>query len=80
MREFYQSAMQTYKQKVPKFGKYHWPPHWHALICDLTCECSFDTEDRQSESQKIIEKYPDKVPIICEKAAKSNLPENERSK
>ena len=37
-------------------------------------------EQRKEESQKIIEKYPDKVPIICEKAAKSNLPDNERSK
>ena len=38
------------------------------------------TEQRQEESRKIIDKYPDKVPIICEKAARSNLPDNERSK
>ncbi len=37
-------------------------------------------EQRQEESKKIIDKYPDKVPIICEKAAKSKLPDNERSK
>ena len=37
-------------------------------------------EQRQEESRKIIDKYPDKVPIICEKAARSSLPDNERSK
>ena len=39
-----------------------------------------NVEQRQEESRKIIEKYPDKVPIICEKAARSKLPDNERSK
>ena len=37
-------------------------------------------EQRKEESRKILEKYPDKVPIICEKAARSSLPDNERSK
>ena len=37
-------------------------------------------EQRQEESRKILDKYPDKVPIICEKAARSSLPDNERSK
>ena len=35
---------------------------------------------RQEESNNIRMKYPDKIPIICERAASSKLPPNERSK
>ena len=69
--------MQTYKEKVPQFGK--WPSM--QMRVSLLSEIFFLTlEQRQEESRKIIDKYPDKVPIICEKAARSSLPDNERSK
>ena len=37
-------------------------------------------EQRLEESRKIMEKYPGKVPIICEKAIQSKLPCPERCK
>ena len=37
-------------------------------------------ETRVEESSKIREKYPDKVPIICEKASSSKLPDCERNR
>ena len=35
---------------------------------------------RQEESANIRLRYPDKIPIICERHASSKLPPNERSK
>merc|ERR1719461_1012744 len=37
-------------------------------------------EKRAAEAKRIIEKYPDRVPAICEKAAKSDLPEIDKKK
>ena len=37
-------------------------------------------EQRKEESRKILEKFPDKVPVICEKHLRSPLPELERGK
>ena len=37
-------------------------------------------ELRQEEVRKIIEKYPDNVPIICEKLAGSSAPDCDRNK
>ena len=30
-------------------------------------------EDRAAQSAKIVEKYPEKIPVICEKDAKSKM-------
>eukprot|EP00930_Biecheleria_cincta_P046911 TRINITY_DN3243_c0_g1_i1.p1 TRINITY_DN3243_c0_g1~~TRINITY_DN3243_c0_g1_i1.p1 ORF type:complete len:125 (+),score=26.36 TRINITY_DN3243_c0_g1_i1:76-450(+) len=37
-------------------------------------------EKRHAEAQRILTKYPDRVPVICEKAASCNLPEIEKKK
>ncbi|CAK9114697.1 unnamed protein product [Durusdinium trenchii] len=37
-------------------------------------------EKRAAEAQRILSKYPDRVPVICEKAPRSNLPEIEKKK
>ena len=39
-----------------------------------------DLEKRKEESANIRLKYPDKIPIICERHKESKLPVNERSK
>mmetsp|Transcript_20614 Transcript_20614/g.30719 ORF Transcript_20614/g.30719 Transcript_20614/m.30719 type:complete len:119 (+) Transcript_20614:222-578(+) len=41
---------------------------------------SKDMEQRKNESERIRQKYPDRVPVICERAPRSNLPEIEKKK
>ncbi|XP_051118919.1 autophagy-related protein 8i [Andrographis paniculata] len=40
----------------------------------------FPFEERRQESQEVIAKYPDRVPVVVEKFAKSDLPEMEKKK
>lgn len=40
----------------------------------------FSFENRQKESARILVKYSDKIPIICEKANQNNLPDMEKKK
>ncbi|CAJ1348935.1 unnamed protein product [Effrenium voratum] len=35
---------------------------------------------RKAEAERILSKYPDRVPVICEKAPRTNLPEIEKKK
>jgi GABA(A) receptor-associated protein len=35
---------------------------------------------RKKESEKIREKYPDRIPVICEKSGTSKLPDIDKSK
>jgi GABA(A) receptor-associated protein len=37
-------------------------------------------DDRQSESSKILEKYPDRIPIIVQKAPRSHIPDIDKHK
>merc|ERR1712151_875049 len=37
-------------------------------------------EKRAAEARRILAKYPERIPVICEKAARSNLPEIEKKK
>lgn len=41
-------------------------------------EHSFDK--RKSEAQRILDKYPDRIPVICEKAEKSDIPDIDKKK
>lgn len=41
---------------------------------------NFAFDRRQSESKRIKEKYPDRIPIICERAEGSTLPEIDKKK
>ena len=40
----------------------------------------YSIERRLSESTKILEKYPDKIPVICEKAKGQDLPHINKTK
>mmetsp|Transcript_58497 Transcript_58497/g.117124 ORF Transcript_58497/g.117124 Transcript_58497/m.117124 type:complete len:126 (-) Transcript_58497:196-573(-) len=37
-------------------------------------------EKRCAEARRILEKYPDRIPVICEKAPRSDLPDIEKKK
>eukprot|EP00440_Ansanella_granifera_P069348 gb/GFBE01075234.1/.p1 GENE.gb/GFBE01075234.1/~~gb/GFBE01075234.1/.p1 ORF type:complete len:128 (+),score=29.20 gb/GFBE01075234.1/:1-384(+) len=37
-------------------------------------------EKRSAEAKRILSKYPDRIPVICEKAPRSDLPVIEKSK
>merc|ERR1712032_392781 len=37
-------------------------------------------EKRSAEAKRILAKYPDRVPVICEKAPKSDLPDIDKKK
>merc|ERR1712080_604846 len=37
-------------------------------------------EKRAAEAQRILAKYPDRIPVICEKAPNSNLPDVDKKK
>jgi GABA(A) receptor-associated protein len=37
-------------------------------------------EKRKAESERIRSKYPDRIPVICEKAEKSNIPDIDKKK
>lgn len=41
-------------------------------------EASF--EKKAAEARRILAKYPDRIPVICEKAARSTLPDIEKKK
>ena len=58
--------MTSFRDKHPNFGK--------SNNSDLSIE------QRLEESHKIKDKYPDRIPIICEKSASSKLPNVDKSK
>jgi len=37
-------------------------------------------EKRTAEAKRILAKYPDRIPVICERAPRSNLPDIEKKK
>jgi len=47
----------------------------------MTFKTKYSFEERYNEAHKIIEKYPDRIPIICEKNEKSkHTPEIDKNK
>eukprot|EP00699_Malawimonas_sp_californiana_P001263 EC715228.1.p2 GENE.EC715228.1~~EC715228.1.p2 ORF type:complete len:138 (+),score=29.92 EC715228.1:49-414(+) len=40
----------------------------------------FTLEKRKAEAERIRQKYPDRIPVICEKAKKSDLPDIDKKK
>jgi GABA(A) receptor-associated protein len=52
------------------------------LVCppSLCCHYSIHTEKRKSEAERIRAKYPDRVPVICEKADRSDIPDIDKKK
>lgn len=64
---------------------------WFHVRSKSRCECilisfthtiSFliDQEKRKSEAERIRAKYPDRVPVICEKADRSDIPDIDKKK
>lgn len=47
-------------------------PIWSIFKCN--------TEKRKSEAERIRSKYPDRVPVICEKADRSDIPDIDKKK
>jgi GABA(A) receptor-associated protein len=39
-----------------------------------------DFEKRKKEAERIRQKYPDRIPVICEKAPKSDIPDIDKKK
>jgi len=37
-------------------------------------------EKRAADAQRILAKYPDRIPVVCEKASRSDLPDIEKKK
>ena len=60
--------MSSYKQTHPDFGK----STWTQLINYL--------EQRKAEADKIKDRYNDRIPVICEKAETSKLPNIDKTK
>ncbi len=56
----------NYKKTHPDFGK---RPSFNNSI-----------ETRKSEAERIRERYPERIPVICEKASTSKLPEIDKTK
>jgi GABA(A) receptor-associated protein len=44
----------------------------------MTTEATF--EKRSAEARRILAKYPDRIPVICEKAQRSDLPDIDKKK
>jgi GABA(A) receptor-associated protein len=40
----------------------------------------FTTEELQQESKRILKKFPDRIPVICEKDYKSDIPDIDKHK
>ena len=57
-----------YKQQHPDFGK------WHKVKLKLI------SEQRKNEAERIRERYPDRIPVICEKSETSKLPDIDKTK
>ena len=64
----------NYKKDHPDFGK-HSPISSQAVYL-IACLL----EQRKQESDKIREKYPDRIPVICEKSSTSKLPNIDKTK
>ena len=45
-----------------------------------TFQLNNDFETRLTEATRILQKYPDRIPIICEKSQNSDIPEIEKKK
>ena len=58
----------NYKTTHPDFGKWF---KYAIYYC---------SEKRKAESDKIKERYPDRIPVICEKSETSKLPDIDKTK
>ena len=59
----------AYKKTNPDFGKLSSPSTKPSMI-----------EQRKNEADRIRERYPDRIPVICEKSKSSKLPDIDKTK
>ena len=52
----------------------------HAHVSFFFSLSLYVTEKRKSEAERIRAKYPDRVPVICEKADRSDIPDIDKKK
>ena len=57
----------AYKKQNPDFGK-------------QTLSIKTYIEQRKNEADRIRERYPDRIPVICEKSKSSKLPDIDKTK
>lgn len=61
--------------------KFHMVIMVHCLFCFILMSLDLDvSERRQAEACRIREKYPERVPVIVEKAVKSDIPDIDKKK
>lgn len=69
----------NYKKDHPDFGRC--PKNLTNSIISTEANITYcNVEARKAESAKIREKYPDRIPVICEKSATSKLPNIDKTK
>merc|ERR1712151_1108583 len=51
-----------------------------AAMASNSMQQSVPLEKRLAEAKRILDKYPDRVPVICERAPRSSLPEIDKKK
>ena len=51
-----------------------------AFVCLLLFSLVASIDKRKSEAERIRAKYPDRVPVICEKADRSDIPDIDKKK
>lgn len=62
----------NYKKAHPDFGNESLKSS-HSLL-------NIHIEQRKSEAERIRERYPDRIPVICEKSETSKLPDIDKTK
>ncbi|DBA03279.1 TPA: hypothetical protein N0F65_011638, partial [Lagenidium giganteum] len=62
----------------------HWPrsnrPRSKQRVAMSSFKKEHPFEKRQAEAQRIRSKYPDRIPVICEKADRSDIPDIDKKK
>jgi hypothetical protein len=61
----------NYKKAHPDFGNYS---------SSFSTVLTIYIEQRKSEAERIRERYPDRIPVICEKSETSKLPDIDKTK
>jgi len=56
------------------------PPAPYASVLRRNCQEEHSFEKRLAEAERIRKKYPDRIPVICEKALKSDIPNIDKKK
>ena len=69
---FFKSKMPKNSSRAQKVGP--------GPMFDICCCYFLPPDKRKSEAERIRAKYPDRVPVICEKADRSDIPDIDKKK